>query len=408
MALLLLTKAWLEPNGGRIIALTVDHKLRPESSEEAEQINEWMQTLGIEHHILTIDMPREGNTQSTARALRYGALENWCKTHDVLHLFTAHHADDVEETLAMRMWRGSGVEGLAGIPQIRYRDFVRIIRPLLGLRKQALITYLEAHTMPWVEDTSNESDDYERNVVRKQLSQTPLPDGQSARFAYQMALAKKVIEEQVTTLLATSLQLFADGSALLDEHAWLAAVEQTSFSAFSKLIMYLGGADTPPRYRELLQLLTQFKQAKTNSITLGGLLFERSQKKNQAHIWHLSREPSRIESMAWNAQTHILWDKRWMLIPNYLTPIPSAVFLIQPLGEQGLRLLQNERVTFPTHLTYAGKLGLLSIWQLDLLVAVPHIDYWNKKQAPQIQEQFTICFCPAVRLTESPHIYPNQ
>lgn len=404
MALVFLTRSWLEAIGGRMIALTVDHKFRPESSAEAAQIGKWMQALGIEHHTLTIQTPIEGNLQSQARKRRYQLLEDWCHAHGVLHLFTAHHADDVEETLAMRMWRGSGIEGLSAIPQIRYSANLRIVRPLLGMRKRALIEYLMAYNIPWIEDASNASDDYDRNIIRRKLAEYPLPAGQAEAFARQMAIARHHIDRSVSALLALSVECFADGTAIVDMRPWTGQSAHVILSALSRLSMFLTSAEEPPRYREVDQLWQQIKQPVSTAATLSGLLWERSLKKDQAHLWQLCREPARLQPMVWDTKKPVWWDRRFLMESSQ--PI-GADLTLKPLGDTGLQRLKELRVPFPTHLTHAGKIGFLSIWQLDLLVGVPHINYWNMEAASQLSQRLRIRFVPVVPLAGSASRYPN-
>ena len=80
----------------------------------------------------------------------------------MMSILTAHHADDNIETLLMNIIRGTGIEGLAGIPE----QNGRIIRPLLPFYKSEIVNYAQTHQIPWREDRSNQSDDYLRNAMR--------------------------------------------------------------------------------------------------------------------------------------------------------------------------------------------------------------------------------------------------
>ncbi len=404
MALLLLTKDWADQRHGRVIALTVNHRLRAESEAEAMEINQWMQRFGIEHHILELQQPlhpEDKNIQATARKRRYEALETWCQTHGVLHLLTAHHADDVEETLAMRLWRGSGIEGLAGIPTIRYTHQLRIIRPLLHVRKAQLIAFLEQQKTQWVEDASNARPDYERNAVRQQLNKHPLPPYQAATFVAHMAMTRNYLDKRVADCLAHCLHIHADGTATIDAKPMLADTtsvgEYIATAACARLITCLNGHDLPPRSHELVRFYSMLANPTTNIITLGGLIAERSQKSGQSHVWHISREPERIECMETTENPSTLWDRRFRI--HFSATLKHHRLTIKALGDVGVAALKIERVHFPTHLTHTGKLGLLSIWHLDQLVAVPHIGYWKTQMIGELKEQFSLVFSPASPLT---------
>lgn len=117
---------------GRVEAATVDHGLREASADEAAMVADWCGNAGIAHATLHPKGAVRGNVQSWARSQRYALLEEWRTAQGLDWLLTAHHADDQLETLLMRLNRGAGVGGLAGV---RARQGV-VLRPLLGKTKE--------------------------------------------------------------------------------------------------------------------------------------------------------------------------------------------------------------------------------------------------------------------------------
>lgn len=173
MALLALAQAALP---AQVEAATVDHGLRRESAAEAEMVARWCQEQGIAHAILHPPSPITGNLQSAARAERYRLLWQWCEERKLDWLLTAHHADDQLETVLMRLNRGSGVSGLAGI---RGRSG-RLVRPLLFWTRAELAEVAAQAGCPTVRDPSNRDARYDRAALRLQLSQTDWLDSISA------------------------------------------------------------------------------------------------------------------------------------------------------------------------------------------------------------------------------------
>jgi tRNA(Ile)-lysidine synthase len=167
LALLLLTHALL---GERCVAATVDHGLRPEAADEAAWVAYLCAARGVDHAILRGDLPeRAGHTanlSARARALRYELLHAHADTIGATQIATAHHADDQVETLIMRLNRGAGVGGLAGVRAVTGR----VIRPLLAWRRAELGAIVAAAGIDPVEDPSNVSDRYDRARLRKQLA----------------------------------------------------------------------------------------------------------------------------------------------------------------------------------------------------------------------------------------------
>jgi tRNA(Ile)-lysidine synthase len=163
LALLLLAH---QHAAGRIIAATVDHQLRPESADEALYVGQICRQLDVAHLVLAPTQEITGNIQSSARAARYELLAGAADEYKCPLIATAHHADDQLETLLMRLARGSGVSGMAGI---RARNG-RIIRPLLEFSKAELEEICTDADIQPVRDPSNDNADFDRVAMRQYLA----------------------------------------------------------------------------------------------------------------------------------------------------------------------------------------------------------------------------------------------
>lgn len=204
MALLLLAARAFP---GRVAAVTVDHQLRAASAGEAAMVANWCSGQGIGHATLTPDGPVAGNVQAWARTMRYRRIEAWRADQGIDWIMTAHHADDQLETMLMRLNRGSGVAGLAGV---RGRSG-RVIRPLLGVRKADLQALAEAEGLPHVHDPSNADPRFDRVMLRTALAQAPWLDAQAAaRSAAALGEAEAAIAWSVAALAQAHVR--ADGA----------------------------------------------------------------------------------------------------------------------------------------------------------------------------------------------------
>jgi tRNA(Ile)-lysidine synthase len=204
MALLALAHKCLP---GRIEAATIDHGLRPESAQEAAMVAFWCADRAIPHATLKPAEPITGNIQSTARAARYALLERWREERDIDWLLTAHHADDQLETLLMRLNRGAGVSGLAGI---RGRSGT-LLRPLLGWRKAELVEYAEAEGLPFVHDPSNSDPRFDRAALRARLAGVDWLDPERAsRSAAALAEAEEALDWLTRDLAARHVSRAGD------------------------------------------------------------------------------------------------------------------------------------------------------------------------------------------------------
>ena len=176
LALLLLAH---EAIPGRFEVATVDHGLRLASAAEAEAVAALCERLAVPHTTLRPVVATTGNLQANARAARYAALGDWAKARGLAAIVTAHHADDQAETLLMRLNRGAGVRGLAGMrgaATVPGHPGLPLLRPLLGWRKAELEAVVAQAGIVPTRDPSNVDLRFERARVRAELAAAPWLD----------------------------------------------------------------------------------------------------------------------------------------------------------------------------------------------------------------------------------------
>jgi len=172
LAMVLVAKEWCSKHNISLTSVTIDHKLRTNSSIEAEEVGKIMEQNNIKHQILVWD--REGalvsNIESNARKARYSLLTDYAIKEHISIIVTAHHLDDQIETFFMRLLRGSGIDGLAAIKiKKNLADNIILFRPFLNITKQDLRSFLEERKQQWFEDKTNNDTNFLRNKIRKML-----------------------------------------------------------------------------------------------------------------------------------------------------------------------------------------------------------------------------------------------
>lgn len=153
-------------------AAYVDHGLRPPAAKkEAELVRRLGKEWGVPVTVLKRPVKKEkaDSLESSARRARYAALEQLAKKLRCGAIATGHTADDQAETVLMRILRGTGVTGLAGIPPVRQSGGLKIIRPLLGCTRAQVKEHLKAHGVRPLLDRSNLSKRFLRNTIRRDL-----------------------------------------------------------------------------------------------------------------------------------------------------------------------------------------------------------------------------------------------
>jgi tRNA(Ile)-lysidine synthase len=181
---------------GRVEAATVDHGLRPESAAEARLAERACSVLQVPHATLRIGVPPGASVQANARTARYRALAGWAQARGIAILLTGHHADDQAETLLMRLLRGSGTAGLAGVrATMVFEGALRVCRPLLGWRRSELARIVSACGFAAAQDPSNNDPAYDRSRLRRAMADTGWLDIEAvARSAAALAEAEEALE----------------------------------------------------------------------------------------------------------------------------------------------------------------------------------------------------------------------
>lgn len=149
-----------------IVVAHVDHGIRADSDEDAQFVRSLAERYGVPFEMTRLALGRDAS-EDQARRERYKFLRAVARRHGGV-IVTAHHADDVVETIAINLQRGTGWRGLA----VFGADDV--YRPMTVWFKQEIIAYAKQHGLEWREDSTNASDAYLRNRVRKHTSQLPL------------------------------------------------------------------------------------------------------------------------------------------------------------------------------------------------------------------------------------------
>jgi tRNA(Ile)-lysidine synthase len=200
VALMWLAARWRRAlaQGPRLVAVTVDHGLRPEAAREARDVKRLARSLDLPHHTLRWTGPKPGTgVPAAARAARYRLLAQAARKHGATHILTAHTRDDQAETLLMRMLRGSGVAGLSAMARETERDGVLLTRPLLDVSKAQLIATLKKARIGFADDPTNRDRSFTRPRLRALMPMLAAEGGDTrnlARLAARIARANAALE----------------------------------------------------------------------------------------------------------------------------------------------------------------------------------------------------------------------
>lgn len=351
---------WARGKSVELAAATVDHGLRPESATEATAVAQHMDHLDIAHSTLRWSSPDiAGNLQANARQARYRLLTDWAREREISHVCLGHTRDDQAETVLLRLARGSGVDGLAGMSEMRRDAFdMSWLRPVLFVRRSDLRRVVQDRGLSWIEDPSNENERFDRVRARHLLtgvSTLGLDVDTLADTATRMATAGQVLR-QVARDAADCLAAVQAGDVVLNAERLAALGDETRWRILSESVRRVAGA----RYRPRLKSLQAAERALISGqrTTLHGCLLV------PGKDWRITREFHAVAQLTGSAAG--LWDGRWQITG------PLDGVEIRALGPRGLQYIPDWR---DAGLPRATLLASPAVWRGDALVAAPLLGY---------------------------------
>lgn len=338
LALTLLLQHFCQSRNIKLVALTVDHGLREKSEKEAEQVRNWLAAQDIELHILTwIGHKPNANIHDEARNARYRLMGQWCADNEILHLFLAHHKQDQAETFLMRLFRGSGIDGLSAMKTISEfptakttGNFPKIVRPLLDVDKARLEDYLRQSGQEWIEDPSNENKKFTRVQIRELLQNSEIEGLNVDRLsatATRMQRVRSLLEEQTGTAESDYVSYSEFGYARLDRDFHKNLHEEISLRLLSQILKNIGGSEYPPRHQKLMALLDNLEKSEFSGQTLSGAIIFQISEGQIIFTRELKDVPLEINI---SKAKQCLWDNR------YLLEIANVSGKVVPIDENAL------------------------------------------------------------------------
>ena len=406
MALMQMVAAWVAEPGTvqrqrmgpvPLLVLTVDHRLRPQSADEAAWVKGEAARLGLPHETLVWDeMKPLTGLQSTAREARYRLMNEYIERElgerrvaVKRRIVVAHHDGDQAETFLMRLARGSGLDGLSGMREEEQVSPPRsaeggasgsytIVRPLLRVPKTRLVATLEAAGRAWRDDPSNLAQEFERVRVRQALevlAQLGIEPAQIGRSAWRLSRARRAVIAGVDAAAFRAVKLHRGLFAEIDSACLARLPDEFGVRIFAALLQAFGGAGPPARLSQIEPLVAKMMPSNNpapgpRAETLAGCRIERDGA-GPVRIW---REWGREGLPALDLQpgSRTVWDERFSVALASGETEPARVCALGANNVHGLGDLGG--------LTELQGLGappdairtLPSFWQADRLVAVPY------------------------------------
>lgn len=384
MAMLYLAHNWTRQYGVRLWVVTVDHGLRPESASEAAMVAEECATLGWPHATVRWQWDDRGNVQDAARRARLALIDSW--RGNLRHVLFAHTQDDQAETVLMRLMRGSGVDGLAGMRAVRevtphpvsipaldsetvFGDLpdrgqvspgFSLVRPCLEFQREELRHFAGVLKGRWVEDPTNDDRTYDRVRVRHllgHLRQEGLTAEVLVETAHRMARARDGLQARLVDAVRQISVPAPLGQVRVERDGFARLDSETQLRLLTSALCYVASSEYRPRAVSSEGLLTQVLSGKGGTLHGADVIVERD------HI-RIAREAAAVEKG--RCSLGHLWDGQWLLYDDNRALPQDAV--VGALTEAGwAQIADRSNLSVP----HRAALGLPAVWSDDVLIACP-------------------------------------
>ena len=263
-------------NFPNVLAIMVNHNLRPTAAQEIAQTAATLEKFGIKYVIKEWDGNVKKNLENDARNARYKLLIDTCKAQKIQYLCIGHHANDQVETFFLNLARGSGLDGLCAMPVVKMVENVAIIRPMLDLTKEDCRGYLRALNVDWCEDESNQDRHYKRNNIRfllEQIEDKNLILQRTNQTIKTLQEAKLALDEMVDTVINRIISQDKH-EILFSRNEFMKLTPYIQKSVLTRCIMNLSERIYKMRLYQIVNVLESIKNGKNFKRTLAKCVVE--------------------------------------------------------------------------------------------------------------------------------------
>ena len=259
--------------------LIVDHKLRPESTKEANITKQLLKKISINADILNWKGKKPSkNVQSIARKKRYELLFKNCDKYQIKYILLGHHQDDLLENFFIRILRGSGLKGLISLDKKNKIGDKNLLRPLLDEKKENLIFISKNVFNFYIEDPTNKDEKYKRIMIRrliKKLQEDGLDKKKFLKTINNLKFSNKVIEYYVDENLKKNTFLSNNNSRLVLNSIFFLQPYEVIFRSLSESIKMIGKKYYSARGKKIDKIINHLKKSVSYRSTLGGCIIEK-------------------------------------------------------------------------------------------------------------------------------------
>lgn len=339
LALLVMLSDWAEKNKKIVHAITVDHRLREASGNEARYVGDVCDKFGICHHTVRwdSDKPVTGLAEA-ARNARYRLMAEYCGDHNIKVLALGHTQDDQAETVLMRLARtkeeSRGLSGMSAMSIYAPQPdrVLNLVRPLLDVKRARLREFLNSQSIGWIDDPTNEDSAYERVRARQVLANAPRFQENLIGYAQVMGQYREQVSKQAALFIASHCRRLMFHGVEVERAALSGQPRAVALLVMQALLSVVGGRRHLPPSKKVARILDARSDVSLSRV--------HCRLKGEAIT--LFRESRDIPSVCDVGNIPILWDGRLWISRRFATKSPLQILAGGDLDDEKLLRLEEE------------------------------------------------------------------
>ena len=282
LALTYLAKCYSILHNAEAQFIHIDHKLRNNSTDEANELKKQLKKFNINCTILTWKSKKpKSNIQSVSRRNRYNLIFKYALRKKFKNILIAHHTDDLYENFVIRLVRGSGLKGLVSFnkKEVDFNNKTVIMRPLLDLTKNNLIFLSKKVFKSYFNDPTNNNTTFTRTRIRKlliELKQEGFDEKKLKQTIKNLSDVNDSINYYENQNIRLNSNYLKDNSGYILNSSFFRQPHEVVFRSFSNLLRKVGGKYYAARGKKINNILNQIDLKKINKVTLSGCIIEKA------------------------------------------------------------------------------------------------------------------------------------
>ena len=272
LALCFLTKIYSIKKSLNAYYFIVDHRLRKNSSKEAQSVKNLLKKHNIKSDILNwYGKKPNSNIQSLARNKRYSLLINQAKKSNIKTILTGHQIDDLYENFFIRLSRGSGLNGLVSFTEKTQRDEINILRPLINFKKKHLNYVTTKVFKSYVKDPSNDDNKFKRVRIRKLIKNLQMDGLDENKFLLtikNLTDSNETIKFYVAKNLKDNSYIYKDQRKIILNKEFFNQPHEITFRSLTEIIKFVGNKFYSVRGKKVETIIDKLKSEIRSSLKL--------------------------------------------------------------------------------------------------------------------------------------------